>query len=164
MAKKSPEPPIFHPLPLYPLHIQGTGNYTVPSLKINLRRYVMKHTKVILMAALIGLAGIGSVSAQGHDRGRGWGGYYPAVPAETVTVGGRLQLINGEIALVQGTNTYYPHGLQRLAGFIPGLQEGAQVTLEGYSTLMPYTTNVYRFWVSKLTFNGKEYANLNMKR
>ena len=112
------------------------------------------------MATLVGLACIGSVSAHGKGWYR-WG--YPMVPAQTVTVSGKLQLINGEIAVVQGSNTYYAHGLKGLVGFIPDLQEGTQVTLEGYSILMPYTTNVYRFKVIKLTLNGKEYPNLNMK-
>jgi hypothetical protein len=123
----------------------------------------MKHAKVIVLVALVGLTCIGSLSAHGHGRGHGRGaGAYPTL-TQTITINGSLQLINGEIAVTQGTNTYYPHGLQRLVGFIPGLQEGSQVTLEGYSSLMPYTTNVYRFQVTKLTVNGKEYTNLNMK-
>jgi hypothetical protein len=155
-----PDPPFCTPS-FVSYSYTGNGTARILSLKLILWRYVMKHAKVIVMVALVGLASIGSVSA-GH--GKGWDRWgYPTVPAQTVTVSGRLQLINGGIAVVQGSNTYYTQGLKGLAGFIPGLQEGAQVTLEGYSALIPYTTNVYRFKVTKLTLNGKEYANLNMK-
>ncbi|GHT65863.1 hypothetical protein FACS1894110_08570 [Spirochaetia bacterium] len=120
----------------------------------------MKHTKVIVMAALIGLVCIGSAFAHGHGGGRGYGGWGAvySTAAETVTVSGTLQLINGEIAVAQGGNTYYPSGLSRYVGFIDGLKEGASVKLEGNTALLKYTTNVYFLRVTKLTLNGKEYS------
>ena len=119
----------------------------------------MKHTKVIVLAALIGLSCLGSVSAKGHDKGiKGVSAHNAWNLTETVTVSGTLQLINGEIAVVQGGNTYYPSRLSHYVGFIDDLKDGAQVKLEGNTALLKYTTNVYFLRVTKLTLNGKEYS------
>jgi hypothetical protein len=80
---------------------------------------------------------------------------------ETVTVTGKLERINGQIALKQGQVTYYTAGLQRLIGFVDGLKEGAEVTLEGIALPYPGNGETLSLLVSKLTLNGKEYDNLN---
>jgi hypothetical protein len=120
----------------------------------------MKKKTRIFMLTLIGLLCAGSVWA--HDRGREPGhrrGLAPgAFPAETVTVNGNLQLVEGHIAVVADGKTYYTNGpFQRLIGFVDGLKEGAAVRLEGPATAVPLNPNARFLWVTKLTFNGKTY-------
>ena len=74
---------------------------------------------------------------------------------ETVSVSGKLALANGRIALQSGENLYYVAGIRRLIGFIDGLKEGAQVSLEGYARNEP--GNVWVLWATKLTLGGKSY-------
>jgi hypothetical protein len=52
-------------------------------------------------------------------------------------------------------------GLGQLIGFVDGLKEGAQVTLEGYVFTPQRDTKIRFFRVGKLTFNGKEYGGLS---
>jgi hypothetical protein len=47
-----------------------------------------------------------------------------------------------------------------LFGFVDGLKEGAEVTLAGYAIDIPVAPEYKYFLVDKLTFNGKEYADL----
>ena len=89
--------------------------------------------KVLCVLALAVLV-IGAVSAQG------WG-----APAESVRVEGTLQLRNGQIALVAGNAVYFVPVLARYIGFIDGLREGAQVTVEGFvfnNILQPATLSI----------------------
>jgi hypothetical protein len=79
----------------------------------------------------------------------------PAEPPATVTVNGNLALINAGIGLTSGNITYYVIGIDRLIGFVDGLKEGAQVTLEGYE--FPAAQEYRYLRVFKLTFNGKDY-------
>jgi hypothetical protein len=79
---------------------------------------------------------------------------------ETSTITGKLELINGNIAVKNGDTVYYTVGLDRLIGFVDGLKEGAEVSLEGWSFAASRDLEYRRFLVSKLTFNGKEYSNL----
>lgn len=74
---------------------------------------------------------------------------------ETVSVSGKLALVNGRIVLQSGENLYYVAGIGRLVGFIDGLKEGAQVSLEGYVRNEP--GNVWVLWPVKLTLGGKSY-------
>jgi hypothetical protein len=76
----------------------------------------------------------------------------------TATIKGGLSFVNGQIAVKSAGVTYYVRGLQRLFGFVDGLKEGAEVTLEGYVSDIPVAPEYKRFLVTKLTFNGKEYA------
>jgi hypothetical protein len=76
-------------------------------------------------------------------------------------VNGKLQVVNGQIAVVQDKKTYYAVGIQRLVGFVDGLKEGATVTLEGCAVSIPRDTDSYVLRVSKLTLNGKVYDNLS---
>jgi hypothetical protein len=81
-------------------------------------------------------------------------------PPVTLTVSGTLELINGNIGLKEGEATYYVFGLDRLIGFVDGLTEGAEVTLEGRAFPAPQSPNNRLLVVSKLGLNGKEYAGL----
>lgn len=121
----------------------------------------MKHTKKIAAAMLIVVCCAGALSAHGKRRGPGWGHQMRiADPAQTVSVSGKLQLVNGQIAVVQDNKTYYTKGLMQLVGFIDGLKEGAAVTLEGAARAVPLSEGSFVLMVNKLTLNGKEYSNL----
>ena len=108
--------------------------------------------KKTLLMAVIGLTLTGFVSAQ-----QGWGpqwGRNPSYPSQSVTVTGSLQLQNGVIAVVNNGQVYYVPSLERLVGFIDGLKEGAQVSVEGFSW-----NNYGSAFVQPvtLTINGKKY-------
>ena len=79
-----------------------------------------------------------------------------AAPEKT-TISGTLGIAKGAIALKSGSDTYYVMGLNRIAGFIDGLKEGAQVSLEGYAFAVPRSDEEKIFRVTKLTLNGKDY-------
>jgi hypothetical protein len=61
------------------------------------------------------------------------------------------------IAVQKDGITYLTSGLNRWVGFIDGLREGAQVTLEGVATVSPQDSRVKMLRVHKMTLNGKEY-------
>ena len=112
--------------------------------------------KKMLLLAAIGLGLTGFVSAQ-----QGWGpqwGRNPGYSPQAVTVTGSLHLRNGVIAVENQGQVYYVPDLERLVGFIEGLKEGAEVSLEGFpwnnygaSYLQPV----------KLTIDGKSYELRN---
>jgi hypothetical protein len=79
----------------------------------------MKKPGLVLIIALLA---IDTASAQ-LDR---------AAP-QTVTISGTLQLQNGQIVVASGSNTYFVPSLIRYVGFIEGLKEGAQISVEGYA-------------------------------
>ncbi|MDR1147248.1 MAG: hypothetical protein LBK66_01305 [Spirochaetaceae bacterium] len=119
----------------------------------------MKHTKKIILAVIIAFVCVGAVSAKNHkdDRRR-----VPTV-GTAVTVTGTLQLINGEIAVVQSGNTYYVGQLHHLIGFVTGLQEGATVTLKGTAYQIPLATNFYKLSLSEMTISGRTYTGLDQR-
>jgi hypothetical protein len=97
--------------------------------------------KKLIFVLIIALLAIGTISAQ--NRGD-WGA------SQSVTVSGTLQLQNGFIAVADGAVVYLVPMLERYVGFIDGLKEGANVSVEGYAFgnfLQP----------SKVTINGKSY-------
>jgi hypothetical protein len=119
---------------------------------------MMKHTKKIILAALIAFVCAGAVSARDHRRD----GRRRVPPVGTaVTVTGTLQLINGEIAVVQSGNTYYANRLHRFVGFIDGIKEGATVTLKGTAYQLPLVTGFYKLAIAEMTINGKTYTGLD---
>jgi hypothetical protein len=95
---------------------------------------------IVLFAAIIG----GVVFAQSNT--------------PTTTIRGTLGLSGGRISVVSGNITYYVNGLSRFVGFIDGLKEGAQVSLDGYATAPIIEGQNYRaFYPVTLTLNGKNY-------
>jgi hypothetical protein len=71
---------------------------------------------------------------------------------------GTLGLSSGRIAVKSGGLTYYVRGLERFIGFIDGLKDGAQVSLEGYASAPSVEGHTERlFYPVKLTLNGKDY-------
>jgi hypothetical protein len=120
----------------------------------------MKKRVQIFMIALITLFCSGSLWAQDWSHGRGGrsGRHVNPITAESVTVNGNLQLMEGHIAVVADGKTYYVNGpIKNLIGFVDGLKEGAAVRLEGPATPVPFNSNARFLWVTKLTINGKTY-------
>ena len=70
--------------------------------------------------------------------------------ANPITVSGTLKLQRGMIAVESGDSVYYVPMLNRYVGFINGLTEGAEVSVEG----LPYR-NIIR--PTKLTIGGRSY-------
>jgi hypothetical protein len=109
---------------------------------------------------------------QGWDRNpRGWGHNpgrnrrpdprkSPPEPPELVTINGTLSLVSGRIALQKDQETYVILGLGRLIGFIDGLKEGAEVTLEGFVRTGRRDEKIRYLLVNKLGINGREYNDL----
>jgi hypothetical protein len=111
--------------------------------------------KIVLMCLLAALIA-GSVFAQFNTQPNAPANPPAATP--TTTIKGTLGLSNGRIAVVSGNITYYVRGLERFVGFIDGLKEGAQVTLEGYAAPARVEGQKERlFHPVKLTLNGKTY-------
>jgi hypothetical protein len=76
----------------------------------------------------------------------------------TTTVEGTLGLSGGRIVLKSGGTSYYTRGLERFIGFIDGLKEGAQVSIEGYVSPPSLEGAAERLlFPVKLTLDGKEY-------
>jgi len=86
------------------------------------------------------------------------GGVFAQTNPATTTIRGTLGLSAGRISVVSGDITYYVDGLQRFVGFIDGLKEGAQVSLDGYAIAPRTDGQTYRsFYPVTLTLNGKNY-------
>jgi len=86
------------------------------------------------------------------------GSVFAQLNTQTTTIRGTLGLSNGRISVVSGDITYYVTGLARLVGFIDGLKEGAQVSLDGYASAPRVEGQNNRlFYPVKLTLNGKVY-------
>ena len=76
---------------------------------------------------------------------------------EKVTVSGTLIVAQGRPALKSGDVTYIVGGLNRLTGFVDGLKEGAQVTIEGAAISRQKEDKIKFLSPAKLTLNGKTY-------
>jgi hypothetical protein len=122
--------------------------------------------KKFLIAALVALAMTGQAFA-------GWGG--PGMGPSShglpeagdngsdlvsVTVSGTLEVVNGQLAVREGSASYFVKGLSRLMRSVPGLVVGAKVTLQGYSSkIMDDGTAVgHYFKARRLTVNGQTYT------
>ena len=118
--------------------------------------------KTKILFVLLAVALVATISAQpqpqapGQERGeRQPRANRPA--AETVTVTGSMVVARGMPALKSGEVTYFVSGISRLIGFVDGLREGAQVTVEGRSMANPRDETVKFLRVSKLTIGGRSY-------
>ena len=78
----------------------------------------------------------------------------------TVTILGTLEVVNGQLAVQDGSNTYFVKGLNRLMRSVPGLVVGAKVTLQGYSSVImdDGTAAGHYFKARQLTFNGQTWT------
>jgi len=131
-----------------------------------MKRTILFFTLVFCAAALVMAQGNnrrGSDRFPGGPRPHAWGQNSPRNQAprpspENVTVSGSLTIAQGMIAVVSGDTTWLVRGLSRYVGFIDGLKEGAQITLEGYA--MPAGSrekNIKLLQAQKMTLNGKDY-------
>jgi hypothetical protein len=131
-----------------------------------MKRTILFFTLVFCAAALVMAHGNnrrGSDRFPGGPRPHAWGqdsprNQTPLPSPENVSVSGNLTIAQGMIAVVSGDTTWLVRGLNRYVGFIDGLKEGAQVTLEGYA--MPAGSrdkNIKSLHVQKMTLNGKDY-------
>jgi hypothetical protein len=77
-----------------------------------------------------------------------------------VTVSGALSLARGQIVLREDEDIYVIMGLGRFIGFIDGLKEGAEVTLDGFVRTGREDTNIHFLLANKLTIDGREYDDL----
>jgi hypothetical protein len=122
--------------------------------------------KKFLIAVLAALAVTGQAFA-------GWGG--PGIgPAGhglpeagdsnsdlvSVTISGTLEVVNGQLAVRDGSGAYFVKGLSRLMRSVPGLVVGAKVTLQGYSSKITDDGAAagHYFKARQLTFNGQTYT------
>jgi len=132
-----------------------------PFLYPNQMRFTVKR-KILLILLATGLAA--TVFAQGWGNGR----RHPQTPnpqprnwqrpvAEKVTVTGTLIVARGLPALKSGDVTYVVGGIHRLTGFVDGLKEGAQVTVEGLALSRLKDNSIKFLRPAKLTLNGKTY-------
>jgi hypothetical protein len=78
-------------------------------------------------------------------------------PAEAVSLTGKLIVAHGMSALQSGNDTYLVFGLSRLAGFIDGLREGAQVSIEGRAVTNPRNSEIKILLPSQLNLDGRTY-------
>jgi hypothetical protein len=108
--------------------------------------------KRILFLIPLALLALGAFAQTGENReGR------PFEPPAAITVSGTLEAVNGRIAVKSGEEISYVFGIDRLIGFVAGLNEGAQVSLEGYEVPMFRDQEYRALLVSRLSFNGKDY-------
>ena len=122
-------------------------------------RFILKR-KALLILLIFGLAA--ATWAQGW--GRGWnqdGRNQPNRPqrpaTEAVTVSGSLILAHGMPAVKSGDITYLVGRITRLTGFIDGLKEGVQVTVDGHAIASAQDSNLKYLHPTKLTLGGKSY-------
>ena len=108
--------------------------------------------KILFVLMILGLAAM--VSAQDGEAGRE---RRSRQAPEPVTVSGSMVVARGIPALKSGDVTYYVSGINRLIGFVDGLKEGAQVSIEGIVIPFPRNENVKVLHSSKLTVSGKTY-------
>ena len=84
----------------------------------------------------------------------------PGSDLVSVTISGTLEVVNGQLAVRDGSNAYFVKGLSRLMRSVPGLVIGAKVTLQGHSSPITDdgTTIGHYFKAGQLTFNGQTYT------
>ena len=108
--------------------------------------------KIIFIVLVCGIAAM--VSAQGWNNSE----RTSRIPrAENITVSGSLIITYGMPALKNGDTTYLLGGLRGLGGFIDGLKEGAQITIEGRAITSQKDSNLKILMPSKLSLGGKTY-------
>jgi hypothetical protein len=120
---------------------------SVPNRNVS-RSITMKKIALIVMMVALACGGMFAQSAT-----------QPAAPAlTTVQASGTLAWINGRIAIKDGGKTYYVEGIQRVLGFVDGLKEGSSVKVDGYPIADTAAPEYIFLHLTKITFNGKEYA------
>jgi hypothetical protein len=121
--------------------------------------------KKFLVLALIVLAMTGQAFAGWGGPGRGPSSHgLPEAEGGSdlaaATISGTLEVINGQLAVKDGSASCFVKGLSRLMRSVPGLVVGAKVTLEGYASVImdDGAASGHYFKAAKLTFNGRSYT------
>ncbi|MDR3115673.1 MAG: hypothetical protein LBU25_09160 [Treponema sp.] len=122
--------------------------------------------KTFLIAAIAALAMTAPVFAGWGGPGQGPGAHGLPEAGQSsgdlvsVTISGTLEVVNGQLAVRDGSGTYFVKGLSRLMRSVPGLVVGAKVTLQGWSSkILDDGTFVGQYFsVRQLTFNGQTYV------
>ena len=117
-------------------------------------RFILKRT-IITILLVSGLTAM--TWAQGWGRVQDSRNNPPRPAAETVTVSGSLVVSHGMPALASGDVTYIITGISRLIGFVDGLKEGAQVSIEGSAFGNNSDAKLKYLRPVKLTLGGKTY-------
>ena len=88
--------------------------------------------KKLMFVLIIVVLAAGTVSAQSWC----WCNrcIFSGVVSQSISVSGTLQLQNGSIAVASGSNVYLVPVLTQYIGFIDGLREGAQVSMNGFAS------------------------------
>jgi hypothetical protein len=121
----------------------------------------MKH---FLIVALVACAITGQAFAGWGGPGIGLSGHgLPEAAASdlvSVTVSGTLEVVNGQLAVRDGSSSYFVKGLSRLMRSVPGLVVGAKVTIQGYSSVIMDDGAATGHYVKarQLTFNSQTYT------
>jgi hypothetical protein len=76
---------------------------------------------------------------------------------QSLTITGKLETIDWNIAIRAEGVVYYMPELKGLAGFVPALQEGAAVTVTGNAYAIASKPGYSHLAVTKLAIAGKDY-------
>ncbi|MDR0624214.1 MAG: hypothetical protein LBG10_07265 [Treponema sp.] len=122
--------------------------------------------KTFLILALIALTMGGQVFAGWGGPGRGPSSHglpeagNPGGDLAPVSISGTLEVINGQLAVKDGSASWFVKGLSRLMRSVSGLAVGAKVTLEGHSSVImdDGAASGRYFKADRLTFNGQTYT------
>ena len=117
-------------------------------------RFILKR-KALFVLFIFGLTAM--TWAQGWERGRNAPHHRQLPPAETVTISGNLTVAHGMPAIASGDTVYLVGRLSRLTGFIDGLREGAQVTIEGSAMTSRRNNNLKLLNPTRLTLDGRSH-------
>jgi len=149
---------------------------------INFKEFLMKKALVLIAIALVSVAAVSAqpwagqaqpnfpprygyqtapvapaapMAPQAYGRGYGLAAAQVPVNFEKITLEGKLELVNSQVAIKKDAKTYYVMIPNRLVGFVDGLKEGASVKVEGYSHEIIGLKDSYGVRVDSLTLNGK---------
>lgn len=113
----------------------------------------------ILLGCIAAFALAGAASAQTTATPPGEQPKNP--PAQTVTVSGKLEVVNGFIGIKTDGASYILPRLRMLVGFVKEIQEGAAVKIEGYAYPIPSWSSSQGGYsilaITKLSIAGKDY-------
>ena len=114
--------------------------------------------RITLLISLVLLITTMSWAQQGRGQVHNPRNYQgPRYETETLSVSGPLTIVHGSPAIKNNETTYIIKGISRLAGFVDGLKEGAQVTVAGSSVKIERDDNIRVLVPRELTLNGKVY-------
>jgi hypothetical protein len=116
--------------------------------------YRFEYMKRTILVFLLVFGLLAPAFAQDWGRGR----VRPNITRpEVLTVSGNLIVAHGMPALRSGEVTYLISGINRLVGFVEGLNEGAYVSVEGWAITSPRDDSLKILRSTTLTMDGRSY-------